>query len=552
MSHPDDAVSPPSVSHAVVPFVARPLVGYSPPQDGAASAASGAVVPLTAAHLCPFCQRPFRDDYEQRSASATTTSSCSSGGEDEGARPPHSDHRRRRRKPRAARQRLTPQYFRSLPPLDTEDLLLRSAAGSSRDVSPAPEPLPGSTGPGAGDVGLEEDDVWLERLMQEGYYCTNFVEVHKIGGGSFGAVFLCRHVVAHLTLGLFAVKKIPVGGDPTYLANVLHEVRIMSEIKRHPNVLEYNHCWVDYARPADFGPIVRCLFVLMEYATEGSLDYYLSIHGFTLPDVAVWYFFLSAVAGLAHLHAKGIVHRDMKPQNLLLTKVEGRAPRLLVADFGTAALLNEISLCERTGGTGTLEYMAPELFETANSPTSAAEERYLYPTSKASDVWSLGMVLHYLACAGSLPTVLADGSVVIDLSRTAPIQRPPEMEELMRRMLHRDPTKRPSCADILRTNVVQGILRSLENVDFSRSDTKPSHASKTNSSAADDPLRSSPPPARAPLLLGYRPRPLSREPSTVGRGTAAGHYHRAVADAHVQTDADGANWEEFIAWKSRQ
>ncbi|XP_050340616.1 probable serine/threonine-protein kinase iksA [Bactrocera neohumeralis] len=259
----------------------------------------------------------------------------------------------------------------------------------------------------------------------------------KLGSGTYGGVYLCQHVMEGVPLGTFALKKVPVGDNAEYLQKVLSEVRILEEVKRHPNVVEYNHSWVEEAQLADFGPPVRCLFILMEYATEGALDSYLE--------------------GTAHLHQKNILHRDLKPQNLLLTGPPGKPPRVLVSDFGTAALLGEKAY-ERTGGTGTLEYMAPELMEVL---PNCSEERYVNHHTKASDVWSLGMILYYLACDTALPAHLPDGSVALNhIQSRSPFTRPPEMVELIRAMLQRDPRRRPSCNEILSSTVVQTILRS--------------------------------------------------------------------------------------------
>ncbi|ESL07506.1 protein kinase [Trypanosoma rangeli SC58] len=331
-------------------------------------------------------------------------------------------------------------------------------AGNEEEEEEATD-TPGRVNASVADpIGGEEVNVGGEGVSDHGgYYKRYFREIQKLGNGTFGGVYLCQHVMEGVALGYFALKKIPVGDNVEYLQKVLREVRILEEVKQHPNVVEYNHSWVDVAQLADFGPPVRCLFILMEYATLGSLDSYLERHGTALPTIAVWYFFLSALVGIVHLHKKNILHRDLKPQNLLLTGAPEKPPRVLVSDFGTATLLGELSY-ERTGGTGTVEYMAPELFECAleNSGT------YIHTHTKASDVWSLGMILHYLACNGTLPARLPNGEVVLSIEEAAPFVRPPEMIELIRAMLHRNPERRPTCNELLKSTVVQTILRSFE------------------------------------------------------------------------------------------
>lgn len=317
-----------------------------------------------------------------------------------------------------------------------------------------------------------------------GYYRHYFKELRHLGRGTYGGVYLCRHIMCGVNLGEFALKKIPVGDKVTYLQSVLREVRILEEVRRHPNVVEYKHSWVEEAQLADFGPPVRCLFILMEYASAGSLDAYLERYGNNLSTLAVWYFFLSSVAGTAHLHEKHILHRDLKPQNLLLAAAKDRPPRVLVSDFGTAALLDDI-LYDRSGGTGTLEYMAPELLETTASPRGT-NEQYVNHHTMASDVWSLGMVLHYLAFDGTLPERHEDGSVNLDKARHSANARPPEMLRLLEAMLQLDPGKRPRCSDILGSPMMQSIMRIFNKDDHTQWDLsiqRQQQISATSSSA---------------------------------------------------------------------
>eukprot|EP00759_Apiculatamorpha_spiralis_P010613 PhF_6_TR17365/c0_g1_i1/m.26588 len=321
-----------------------------------------------------------------------------------------------------------------------------------------------------------------EPMMTDfGYYASHFTEIKLISRGAFGSVYICQHVVSSIPLGIFAVKKIPIGTDTEYLRRVLREVRVFEAVTRHPNVVEYNHSWVDVAQISDFGPKVQCLFILMEYACDGSLDEYVSERmkkGRLLSNMVVWYFFFSAVKGLNHLHRHGVLHRDIKPQNILLTKAvdvtspteELQLPRAMLSDFGTAAFVIEEET-ERTGGTGTEEYMAPELF--VRDPETG---RFLYTPTEASDVFSLGLCLNFLMYGG-------DNSLSINVGR------PKEMVELVRLMTHVDPDQRPSCDDILLAPGVSVLLKKLfqqvnafEPLDVSIADllSEPRHQQQTH------------------------------------------------------------------------
>ncbi|KAJ7152651.1 kinase-like protein [Mycena crocata] len=99
--------------------------------------------------------------------------------------------------------------------------------------------------------------------------------------------------------------------------------------------------------------------------------------------------FRDVVDGLAFLHAKSILHLDLKPGNVLLTWDEGKLiPRAMLSDFGTSRDMLHPSR-SRSGNTGTLEYTAPESLP---SPRTGL----LQPVDSKADMWSLGMILHKL------------------------------------------------------------------------------------------------------------------------------------------------------------
>ena len=84
-------------------------------------------------------------------------------------------------------------------------------------------------------------------LLNVGYYSRFFVEERKLGAGSFGAVYLCRHVMDEIELGVFAVKKLALGDDAKRLRQVVREIKALERL-RHVNIVDYKHSWLEVSR----------------------------------------------------------------------------------------------------------------------------------------------------------------------------------------------------------------------------------------------------------------------------------------------------------------
>ena len=239
----------------------------------------------------------------------------------------------------------------------------------------------------------------LSDFLMNGYFDKFFPVRKKIGKGSFGCVYKVEHYLAGIRLAEYAVKIVPVG-EFNWLRRALNEVRLLEElsISPHPFVLSYKHCWIEDWQTATFGPKVPCLFILMEYSPLGSLDKLLEPKNMRegdvrkLTDDEMWQIFCSIAIALRHLHTNGIIHRDLKLSNVLAFDDDHYPPlklRLALCDFGTATSTNSPEE-KRTGATGTIETMAPELLRTNH------DGDYLFRHSTASDVWSLGVILFTL------------------------------------------------------------------------------------------------------------------------------------------------------------
>lgn len=226
-----------------------------------------------------------------------------------------------------------------------------------------------------------------ESSFNQGYYARFFKELERLGRGAGGSVFHCQHMLDGIELGAYAVKKVPIGDDHEWLNRMLKEVHILENL-RHSNIIEYKHAWLEYHQPTKFGPTVPCLFILMQLANSGNLEDFMACNS----DLnIICSLFLQICRGLAHLHHCGILHRDLKPSNILIhTHRNELTYTALITDFGEA---NDSpgSLSTRTGATGTIEFVAPELLL-----TEKRSGKFLYRQSMRTDMWSLGLILYWM------------------------------------------------------------------------------------------------------------------------------------------------------------
>ncbi|KAJ3126629.1 putative serine/threonine-protein kinase iks1 [Physocladia obscura] len=178
----------------------------------------------------------------------------------------------------------------------------------------------------------------------------------------------------------------------------------------------------------------------------------------------IWALFLDIVEGLAHLHRHGIIHRDLKPPNLLLQfqnpKDPDEIPRILISDFGECEVIGEkvqraeTAANRRTGATGTLEFMCPELLE-----RDEVTGKYRHDHSVKGDMFSLGVVLYFL-CYSNVPysqiddidllkeEILKFDGVKFPIGNGHERRVPQELQRLIQKLLSRDPEKRPSIEEI--------------------------------------------------------------------------------------------------------
>jgi len=163
-----------------------------------------------------------------------------------------------------------------------------------------------------------------------------------LGKGSYGNVYMATNKQEQL----IALKEIQAKGDSKSLRRIKNEIEILKAVK-HLNIIELYEVIQDTDR----------IFLATEYCDGGDLSRYLK-QKITLNELEVQDIVYQIAKGLKALYKSNIMHRDIKPQNLLVSNAEGKLT-IKIADFGLA----RYSTGYASTYCGTLSYMAPEVLQ---------------------------------------------------------------------------------------------------------------------------------------------------------------------------------------------
>jgi hypothetical protein len=236
--------------------------------------------------------------------------------------------------------------------------------------------------------------------------------VEEIGRGGMGSVWKARHLALHRTVAVKFLSE-SLAGTPEFARRFEGEAQALARLS-HPGIVAVH----------DFGREGENAFIVMEYVDGRPLSSRLP-----LPEAEVLPVALQVLDALAYAHAHGVVHRDVKPDNILVEA----SGRVKVTDFGIARILADDGTRHTLAGRllGTPAYMAPEALAGG-------------PPDPRMDVYSMGVVL-YEALSGHLPA-----------GDTGPVPGP--LGRIVRKAMERDPARRYASAGEMRTDLAGGVV----------------------------------------------------------------------------------------------
>ena len=263
-------------------------------------------------------------------------------------------------------------------------------------------------------VGAQETILGIEDALV-GHTLGAYQLVERLGQGGMATVYkafepaLDRYVAIKVLPQFFA-------RDPNFMQRFRREAKAIAQLN-HPNIVPIH----------SYGEESGITYIAMRYVEEGAL---MQMRGEMLQPERAIRLILPVAKALAYAHKQGILHRDIKPGNVLLS--EGDWP--LLTDFGLAKMVESSTQLTKTGvGVGTPMYMSPEQGQGAE-------------VDQRTDIYSLGIMLYELV-TGDVPFRAGTPMAIVIKHITAPIPPPrainPQIPESLERIILKATSKSP-------------------------------------------------------------------------------------------------------------
>lgn len=267
------------------------------------------------------------------------------------------------------------------------------------------------------------------RNVQKNLSMNDFIIQKVIGEGAYGRAILCKTKSDNQ---LVVVKEIALSNmSKKEQLEAWKETRVLGLLD-HPNIISYRGCFMEK----------NCLHIVMDYADGGDLFEEIqkakTTH-FKEEQILEW--FVQICLALKHVHDRKILHRDIKCQNIFLTK----KGVVKMGDFGIAKILDHTTQLSKTA-IGTPYYLSPEICQ---------GKAY----NMKSDIWSLGCVLYELCSLQHAFDSKCMNGLIMAILRSKqnpiPYTYSQNLRSLVDKLLQKDPRKRPSINQILRLDFIQ-------------------------------------------------------------------------------------------------
>ena len=270
---------------------------------------------------------------------------------------------------------------------------------------------------------------------------SDFEILKKIGKGSFGSVYLVKR---KKDSKIYALKSVILSNLPkNQQESSVNEVRILASV-HHQNVISYKEAFWD--------DNTSSLNIVMEYADDGDL--YTKIKKMKeekifFEEKTIWDYAIQIIQGLKALHDKNIMHRDLKSENIFLTKNY----KCKIGDMNVSKVLKEKLLMTQTG---TPYYASPEVWMSK-------------PYSFKSDLWSIGCVI-YEMCELKTPFTgkdMDDLFINVCMNKTERINKrySDDLWFMIKKLLEVNVDKRYNCKQFLECDIVKNKINEFNSID---------------------------------------------------------------------------------------